>query len=53
MFDGTEEHAQGDHIPGPALQSEGDDQYLADEVEQGTSGYQASYQADVAEGGDG
>ena len=51
--DDGEEDRQGDHVPGPVLQRKGDDQCLADEVEQGTSGYQTRHQADVAEGGDG
>ena len=51
--DGSEEHAEGDHVPRPVLEGKGCDQSLADEVEEGTSGYQTRHQADVAEGGDG
>ena len=51
--DGGEKHAEGDHVPGPALEGKRGDQGLADEVEEGTKGYQARPQADVAEGGDG
>lgn len=52
-IDHGEKHRQGDHVPGSVLQSKRNDQGLADEVEQGTSGYQTRHQADVAEGGDG
>ena len=51
--DSGEEHAEGDHVPCPALEGKGCDQGLADEVERGTQGYQTRHQTDVAEGGDG
>ena len=52
-IDDSKKHTEGDHVPCPALEGEGCDQGLADEVERGTKGYQTRHQADVAEGGDG